>query len=454
MFFNALMADQRLPCVLRGSSPDRVAGISQEGLYGDINDEWGISPHHFQIIPPSRDEATKGGRGLRQMRSMPFPSREGWATVDDIPPAVPTTQPPPASRHIRKTSKVAQILGTAGALAKTKEGIHGTDPLSDLMSPPIIPMEVDPFSGGPPGATIIGNRPPAGQTQVIHPPAPQHVFRPMSSMPSLLVATERHAAHTDISYSTGSSDVESAARRVPRPPHGRGHTEVGTLSTRSRSNRPPPPSVPGHYASSSQPLHSSRVVNVERKKSRRDLVYTHASHGGSSAAAPNLRKTRSSVVLSNTSSFPLHAPKPLRVSERPSAEALHLLVESRSAKPSHSKVQSGIATTHAVWPPAPVLRPQRIVMPPRTEREAYQAGAMEADKVSRKLSDERALVERVRHERDREARGQARDSRRHRERHHRRAETEGSRRYRQEVENRAVTGYEYPTVPVRVGAVW
>ena len=93
-------------------------------------------------------------------------------------------------------------------------------------------------------------------------------------------------------------------------------------------------------------------------------------------------------------------------------------------------------------------------MPPRAEREAYQAAAMEAEKVSHKISDERALLERVRHEHDREARVQARDSRRHRERHHRRAETEGSRQCRREVENHGVTGYEYPTVPVRVGAAW
>jgi len=385
---------------------------------------------------------------------MPFPSREGWAAADDVPPAVPTTRCPAASRHTRKNSKVAQILGIAGAPAKTKEDVHVVDPLSDLMSPPVLPMEVDPFSGGPPGATIVGNRLPAVQTHAVHPPAPQHVFRPMASMPSLLVATKRNATHTDLFHSTGSSDVESAARRVPRPLHGRGHMEVGTLSTRSRSNQPPPLSVPGHYTSSSQPLHPSRVVNVERKKSRHDLVYTHATHSGRTAAAPNLRKARSSAVLSNTSLLPLHAPRPQRVSEKPSAEALHLLVEPPSTKPRHSKVQNGVATTHAVWPPAPVLRPLQIVIPPRGEREAYQAAAMEAEKVSRKISDERAHVEHVRHERDREARGQARDSRRHRERHHRRAETEGSRRYRREVENRAVTGYEYPTVPVRVGAAW
>jgi len=385
---------------------------------------------------------------------MPFPSREGWATTDDVPP-VPTTRPPPASRHTRKNSKVAQNLGIAGAPAKTKEDVHVVDPLSHLMSPPILPMEADPFSGGPPGATVVGkNGLPAAQTQVKHPPAPQHVFRPMLSMPSLSVATERHGTHTDLSHSTGGSNVESAARRVPRPLRDGGHTEVGSFSTRSRSNQPPPLSVPSHYASSSQPLHPSRVANVERKKSRHDLVYTHVTHWGGTPAAPNLRKARSSVVLSNTSLLPLHAPKPLRVSERPSAEALNLLVESPSAKPSHSRVQNGVSTTHAVWPPAPVLRPLRIVMPPRAEREAYQAAAMEAEKVSHKISDERALLERVRHEHDREARVQARDSRRHRERHHRRAETEGSRQCRREVENHGVTGYEYPTVPVRVGAAW
>lgn len=93
-------------------------------------------------------------------------------------------------------------------------------------------------------------------------------------------------------------------------------------------------------------------------------------------------------------------------------------------------------------------------MPPRAEREVYQAAAVEAEKVSRKIRDERALLERVRHEPDREARVQARDSRRHRERHHRRAETEGSRRCRREAENHSMAGYEYPTVPVRVGAAW
>jgi len=93
-------------------------------------------------------------------------------------------------------------------------------------------------------------------------------------------------------------------------------------------------------------------------------------------------------------------------------------------------------------------------MPPRAEREAYQAAGVETEKMSRKISDERALVERVRHDQDREARRQARDSERHRGRHHRRAETEGSRRHRREAENRAVIGYEYPIVPERVIAAW
>jgi hypothetical protein len=93
-------------------------------------------------------------------------------------------------------------------------------------------------------------------------------------------------------------------------------------------------------------------------------------------------------------------------------------------------------------------------MPPRVEREAYQAAAIEAEKMSRKISDERALVERARHDRDREARRQARDTERHRGRHHRRAETESSRRYQREVEYRAMADHEYPIVPERVVAAW
>jgi len=371
---------------------------------------------------------------------MPFPSREGWATTNDLPPPVPSIRLPPASRHTRKDSKVAQILGIGGAPEKARDA----DPLPNLeglMSPPILPMEADPFSGGHLGATIVGSVQSATQVQARHPPAPQHVFRSMQSMPSLAAPNDSHAARTHISQSTVGSNADTATLRVPRTQHSAGYMKVGTLSARSRDNQAPPLSVPGHYPSSSGVVSSHR----ERHRNR---------HHPAPSAAPNLRKARSSVVLSNTPSLPLHAPKPLRVSERPSAEALHLLVESPSANPSGSKGQNGAATAHGVWPPAPVLRPLRIVMPPRAEREAYQAAGVETEKMSRKISDERALVERVRHDQDREARRQARDSERHRGRHHRRAETEGSRRHRREAENRAVIGYEYPIVPERVIAAW
>ena len=387
------------------------------------------------------------------MRSMPFPSREGCATNNDFPPTVPSNRHPTASRHTRKNSKVAQILGIAGAPPeKSRDHVQIAHPLDGLMSPPILPMEADPFSGRPLGATIVGDSLTAAQAQVTR-PAPQHVFRPMLSMPSLSGPTEPHATHTHPSQSTGSFNVDTAARRVPQPQHGAGYAEVGTLSTRSRSNQLAPLCVPNNHATSSQPLHPSRAVNLEGN-SRHEPIFTQATHGVGTvapfvhdavityrerhqnrhhpapAAAPNLRKARSSVVLSNTSRLPLHAPKPLRASERPSVEALHLLAESPSEKRSHSKGKNGVAAPPAVWPPAPVLRPLQIVMPSRVEREAYQVAAVEAEKMSRKISDERALVERVRHDSDREARRQARDFEHHRPRHHRRAETEGSRRRR------------------------
>lgn len=367
---------------------------------------------------------------------MPFPSREGWPTTNDLPPPVPSTRHPPAPRHTRKDSKVTQTLGIAGAPEKARD----LDPLSNLeglVFPPILPTEADPFSGGRLGATIVSNVQSAIQVQARQPPAPQHVFRPMLSMPSLSVPKDSHAARTNVSQSAVGSNIDTATLRVPRTQHGAGYTEVRSLSARSRDNQAPPLSVPDHPS-------SSRTVSSRRQNG----------HHPAPAAAPNLRKARSSIVLSNTPSLPLHAPKPLRVSERPSAEALHLLVESPSANPSDSQGQNGADTAHGAWPPAPVLRPLRIVMPPRAEREAYQAAAIETEKMSRKISDERALVERVRHDHDREARRQARDSERHRGRHHRRAETEGSRRHRREAENRAVVGYEYPIVTERVIAAW
>ncbi len=211
--------------------------MSQGVVYGDVHDEWGVSPHHFEIIPPPREEMAKGG-GLRQMRSMPFPSREGCATNNDFPPAVPSNRHPTASRHTRKISKVAQILGIAGAPEKSRDHVQIAHPLDGLMSPPILPMEADPFSGRPLEATNVGNSLTAAQVQVTR-PAPQHVFRPMLSMPSLLGPTEPHATHTHPSQSTGSFNVDTAARRVPQPQHGGGYAEVGTLSTRRQQSAGP-----------------------------------------------------------------------------------------------------------------------------------------------------------------------------------------------------------------------
>jgi len=397
---------------------------------------------------------------------MPFPSRKA---PDELAPAVPSPRPPPTSRHTRKNSKVAQFLGLAGTSEKARDAVNVVDP-QGLMSPPILPMEVDPFSR-PLGATIVSNVTPTTQRhwEMTHPAPLQHTFRPMQSMPSLSVSAERHATHAHVPrahapQSTSDSQVTAdiAPRRAPRPLQRAGYTHINTHSSRSLSN-PPVPSVPSHHASASQPLQPSRIVNLE-SKSRHGLASTHTAHRGHhqnirdhvATAAPNLRKTRSSVVLSITRVPPLHAPRPVKALERPSVETLHKLVESAdSVMPSHSNARSRnreAAVHAAVWPPAPVLRPLRIV---NAERDAYLTAAVEAEKTCRKINEERTQLERIRYVRDGEARRRERDpgDPSQRSRHHRRAATEGPRRRKREVEYRTMADYGYdPTHQKWMGA--
>jgi len=381
---------------------------------------------------------------------MPFPSRQA---SDELAPAVPSLQPSPqaTSRHTRKNSKVAQFLGIAGTPEKARDAVDAVDP-QGLMSPPLFPMEVDPFSC-PLGATIVSSVTPTTQKQMTHPPVPQHTFRPMQSMPSLSVPPERYAthAHAHVPQSTSGLQVTTGttARRAPRPLQRAGYAQIGAHSARSLSNPPPAPSVPSHHSSLSQPLQPSPVVNLER--SQHGLTSTHTTHHGrhqnmrdhAPLAVPNLRKARSSVVLSNTRAPPLHAPKPVKALERPSVETLHKLAESASsAMPSRSKPRNREVAVHAAWPPAPVLRPLRNF---NAERDAYRTAAIEADKTCRKINEERALLERVRDAGDREARRRERDLRdpSQRSRHHRRAATEGPRRRKRDVEYRTMADYGY-----------
>jgi len=294
-----------------------------------------------------------------------------------------------------------------------------------------------------------------------HPPAPQHTFRPMQSMPSLSslsVPPERHAVHAHVSHAhtpKSISDfqvaVDTTARRAPRPLQRAGYyAHIGSHSSRSLSNPPPAPSVPNHYSSLSQPLQPTRVVNLE-SRSRHGSTSAHITHRGrhqnmrdhAPMAAPNLRKARSSVVLSNTRVLPLHAPKPVKVLERPSVETLHKLAESASgAMPSHSKARNREVAVHAVWPPAPVLRPLRNI---NAERDAYRTAAVEAEKTCRRINEERALLERLRDVGDREASRRERDpgDPSQRSRHHRRAATEAPKRRKRDVEYRTMADYGY-----------
>ncbi|KAI0283640.1 hypothetical protein BGY98DRAFT_683825 [Russula aff. rugulosa BPL654] len=373
---------------LRESGSNKDVGVSHEALVGGAPwyDEWGVLPHHFETVSPPREKATKGGNSLKQMRSMPFPSRRA---PDELAPPVPSPRPPPTSRHTRKNSKVAQFLGLAGTPERARDAENAVDP-QGFMSPPLLPMEADPFSC-PLGTTIVSNVTPTTQGHLTHPPAPQHTFRPMQSMPSLSslsVPPERHAVHAHVSHAhtpQSISDfqvaVDTTARRAPRPLQRAGYyAHIGSHSSRSLSNPPPAPSVPNHYSSLSQPLQPTRVVNLE-SRSRHGSTSAHITHRGrhqnmrdhAPMAAPNLRKARSSVVLSNTRVLPLHAPKPVKVLERPSVETLHKLAESASgAMPSHSKARNREVAVHAVWPPAPVLRPCGTSMRNETRTELRQ----------------------------------------------------------------------------------
>ena len=404
---------------------------------------------------------------------MPFPTRQG---PDEFAAGVPPSRPPPTFRHVRKNSKLAQFLGIAGAPEEVGDAVNTGDPQM-LMSPPILPMEADPFSGRPLGATIVSNEVPvpAIQMQTTRPPGPQHIFRPMVSMPSLSsMPADRHATHAHVPrahalHKTGDFH-DTATRRAPRSRHRSDHAPVNTFSSRSLSNPPPPSSVLGHYTGPSQPWQPSRIVSLESNSRRHGLIPTHPGgtvaslvvthrgrhhhkmHDHARAAAPNLRKARSSVVLSTKPLPPLHAPKPFKPLERPSVETLRMLAESAKVTASRSNVRNGAAATHAVWPPAPLVRPPRTVNLER-ERDAYRTAATEAEKMSRKISQERALVDRVRHEGGREARRRERDSETQRSRHHRRAATEGPKRRKREVEYRTLADYGYnPTDQKWMGA--
>ena len=443
---------------VRESGSDEDVRATHEALVGDApwHNEWRVLPRHFDTAFPPREKASKGGGGLKQTRSMPFPSRRA---PNELVPAVPSSRPPPTSRHTRKNSKVAQFLGIAVSPERAGGAVNAADP-QGLMSPPLLPMEVDPFSR-PLGATIVSNMTPTTQRQT-HLPAPQHTFRPIQSMPSL--PPERHAtyahvprAHAPQSTSDFQVTVDTVARRAPRPLQRAGHGQISAHPSRSLSN-PPAPLVPIHHSSLSQPLQPSRVVNFE-SRSRHESISTHTSHRGrhqnmrdhTQMVAPNLRKARSSVILSNTRVLPLHAPRPVKALDRPSVETLHkLAVSASSAVPSGSKARNREVAVHAAWPPAPVLRPLRNF---NAERDAYRTAAIEADKTCRKIKEERALLERVRD--DREARRRERDpgDPSQRSRHHRRAATEGPRRRKRDVEYRTMADYGYdPTHQKWMGA--
>ena len=427
-----------------------------------IHDEWGIAPHHF---PTSTDEKTMRAGALKHTQSMPFFPREPPAVSRDIPAVTASSRPPPTSRHVRKNSKVAQLLGIAITPEKNNSNSGALPNYGGIMSPPLLPMEDDPFAGQPLGALILGSGNPASQTHATQLTS-QHIPPLALLPPSAPVLTERPSAHTSTQHVHAPQhahrpSVGSDAQRIPRSHARTGSAAVG-VSARSRSNPPPISSVPDPVGPVSQPpSHPPSSANNREHES----TSTHHTHQAGDLGprvrdaavtprkryqnkfdpaptpVPRLKKAHSSVVLSRGPMPPLHAPKPLKLTGQPSVEILHVLAESINVEKKSQKAQTPTAPPPAIWPPAPVIRPIRTVMPPRAEQEAFRAAAIEADKAYRKVCNERGVSERVRSDRGREARRGDGE----RERRHRRAATENSRRHggRREVEYRTMADYGY-----------
>lgn len=447
------------------SGSNKEAGVSQEvRVEGNIHDQWGIAPHHFPT--PTHEKATRGGV-LKHTQSMPFFSREPRTISGDIPAATTSSRPPPTSRHLRKNSKAARILGIAGA---PEDSSNADTPPSygGIMSPPLLPMDADPFSGRPLGALVIGSGTPAGVTQAMQ-LIPQHVQPASAPVPA-----ERPTAHTSTQRIHASQPahhlpVGSVAQRIPRSRARTGPTTVSAVSARSHSHPPPISSAPGGTGTLSQPpLYPPNSTNPDNTREHgptsthtahqgdglgprvRDAAVTHRKryqnkYDPAPTPVPRLRKAHSSFVLSNGPMPPLHAPKPLKLTGQPSVEILHVLAESISTETSRRNDRKAATAVTEIWPPAPVIRPLRMAMPlPQAEKDAFRAAAIEADKAYRQICYERELPERVRSDRGRDVRRRERDPGRQRSRHHRRAATENSRRLGgREVEYRTLADYGY-----------
>jgi hypothetical protein len=415
---------------------------------------------------------------------MPFFSRDRTVS-GDVPAATTSSQVLPISRHLRKNSKAARILGITSAPEDSSNA--NTHPNYDgIMSPPLLPMDPDPFSSRPLGALVIGSRNPTSQTQALQPP--QHVPQPALRPPSAPVPAERPTAHTSTQrvYATHGAHrlpVGSDAQHIPRSQARAGSTTVSAVSARSRSHPPPVSSVPGGPGGtlSQPPLHHSPSSTNLRNTREHGSTSTHTNHQSDGLGprvrdaavtprkryrkkydpaptpVPRLRKAHSSFVLSSHPVPPLHAPKPLKLTGQPSVEILHVLAETETSQPNDQKAPAATAARQ-IWPPAPVIRPWRVVMPPRAEQDAFRAAAIEADKAYRKVCYERGLLEHVRSDRGREARrgGERDPNHDQRSRRPRRAATENSRRRDgREVEYRTMADYGYyATDQLWAGRAW
>ena len=145
---------------------------------------------------------TRSG-GLKHLNPLPFFSREPRIS-GDISAATTLSRSPPTSRHVRKNSKAARLLG----IADTPENSSSNDvtlPIyAGIMSPPLLPMDDDPFASRPLGTLVLGSGNPASQMHTITQLTSQYCS-------ASLTATFRSGAHG----TSHCSHVHSACLCIP-----------------------------------------------------------------------------------------------------------------------------------------------------------------------------------------------------------------------------------------------
>ncbi|KAI0268631.1 hypothetical protein BC834DRAFT_968094 [Gloeopeniophorella convolvens] len=439
---------------------------------GELHDQWAIPEGLFLIDPKLKGKGVDRS-ALRHSKSMPFPARGPRSASAKLPVDPGSHRPEPVTRFIAKDSKLMQILGP------TSDGSLGAvipdqvTHFEGVTSPPLLPMEIDPFASGP--MKVPGNIAPPHLAPASH-AASQRQRQHAPQLPSQVQAPSVHTAHGHAKH----SHMGSPHHRAPRSRSRGAHTGTGDTHARSYSNPPLPPPLPVTYvtAQARPPLiHYRTVNNASADKLDEDLVPTEKPvdsigprvRGAASqprqlrrgfdpapTPVPRLRKAHSSTAL-HAPPLLIFAPKP--VNPLRAARVDMLLDSVRPADSPTAPTGDRAAASpqkREMWPPNPLIRPLHTILPLEVELAQHaQKVKAEAEQRERQLRHEQARLESTRRGRDdrgnsrsrdapnEERRAAERSSERRRPRHHHRAATERSRKHGREVEYLSLADHGY-----------